>query len=221
MTKHFFPFSMTFKGFGLKGDAYALAEAKYNLEGEALDRQLATIDLRANPTALKRRLLDLDLIHNKIDAHMHDHKVAELEINNADLLARRKLEIELQYERITPYEAARQRAIFTTQLGAERDLALLDADRQHNRLNKQEYEKRRATLRDEPWVAIINSGFDPEQGIDGVFFEFDWNPKWIEFLKLNGYVGHSDEQIVDNWFTEVCRSHSPAELGTILVHDDE
>jgi len=202
---------------GLKGDAYAIAEAHYHLDGEDLDYRMAEITHRDNPTALARQVIELDFRHDHLDAYAYDNKIAELEIKDSNLLMLRKIDIEVMHEKVTPYEAARQKAMIKFGTGNERDVALLEIDHQFNKLSKPEFEKQRATLKDEPWVAIINSGFDPEQGIDGVFFEFDWNTKWIDFLKLNGYVGHSAEQIVDDWFTDVCRSHSAAELAGSLT----
>jgi len=118
------------------------------------------------------------------------------------------IEVDVRYGRVAPLDAARRRAELTFPPGLDRDLALLEADHDHGALDNNVYGRRRADLKNEPWVAIVNSGFNPEQGIDGVFFEFDWNSQWIEYLRNNGYVGHSDEQVLDDWFADVCRSHS-------------
>jgi len=211
MKKNILPFSWLPASWGLRGDAYAIAEANYEYEGEELERALAAIQYRNNPKALARQLIEIDFRYERISAYVYEHRVAEADILDPKLLAIRKLEIEVNNERITPYEAARAKVNFTIEPGVERDIALLDVDFQFNRIKKPEYEKQRASLKQEPWVAIVNSGFNLEEGIDGVFFEFDWNSKWIEFLKLNGYVGHTDEQIVEDWFADVCRSHNPAE----------
>jgi hypothetical protein len=116
------------------------------------------------------------------------------------------LQLDVRYQRISPYEAAKQR-VTMTQEGIERDLALLAIEHEHGKLNDNAYQKQCALLKNEPWICIVNSGFDPQNGIDGVFFEFDWTPQWIEYLRAHGYVGHTEEQVVDDWFTDVCRSH--------------
>jgi hypothetical protein len=57
----------------------------------------------------------------------------------------------------------------------------------------------------EPWVNVVNTNFDesnPNQG----FMELDWNDAFVKFLKGHGYQGSTDEEIVDAWFTELCRS---------------
>jgi hypothetical protein len=122
-------------------------------------------------------------------------------------LQRELIDLALRYEHITAYEAARQHAELEP-AGIERELRLLAVEHEFHRLTDTEYQKQRAGLKNEPWISVINSGFDPEQGIEGVFFEFDWNQQWIEFLRVNGYVGRTDEQVVDDWFADVCRSHS-------------
>jgi hypothetical protein len=166
---------------------------------------------------LERQLIELDLRHNHITDYIYDQKIANFEIADSILLRLRMIDIEVTHGKITPYDGARLKAMIVYPLGIDLDVALLEVDHQFDKSSKTEFEKRRATLRDEPWVAIINSGFDPEQGIDGVFFEFDWNAKWIDFLKLNGYVGHTAEQIVDDWFTDVCRSQTAAEVTGAMI----
>jgi hypothetical protein len=205
---------------GLKGNAYAVAEAHYYYEGEELERALAVINLRDTPAALTRKLFEIDRLYGHINKYEYDHKVAEFEINDPQELAIRKLKIDVAHKKISAYEAAQQEVAITTEAGVKREIALLDVEYRFDRLKKAEYEKQRASLKDEPWIAIINSGFDPEQGLDGVFFEFDWNVQWIEFLKLNGYVGHNDDQIVDDWFTDVCRSHTATERMPVVRDDD-
>jgi hypothetical protein len=203
---------------GLKGDAYAIAEANYYYEEEELDRALAKIAHR-NQSAFARQNLDIDLRYGHLNQYQYEHKVAEHEIADRDLLAIRKLEIDVVHDKISAYDAGRQKVNLTTLPGVDREVALLEVECKFDKLSQSDFEKQRATLKDEPWIAIISSGFDPEQGLDGVFFEFDWNERWIEFLKLNGYVGHNQDQIVDDWFTDVCRSHNATER--MPVHDDD
>ena len=57
----------------------------------------------------------------------------------------------------------------------------------------------------EPWVSVVDTKFDegtPNQG----FMELDWNKPFVEFLKQNGYEGATDEEIVEKWFTELCKN---------------
>lgn len=57
----------------------------------------------------------------------------------------------------------------------------------------------------EPWVNVVNTDFDennPRQG----FMELEWNAAFIVFLKKHGYEGKNDEEIVDRWFTDLCKN---------------
>lgn len=66
-------------------------------------------------------------------------------------------------------------------------------------------EKDKATARGEPWVRVINVNFDPENPGDG-YFELEWNQIFIRQLLEAGYSGQSEEEIVDSWFTNLCRN---------------
>lgn len=138
---------------------------------------------------LERRLLDIRL--------RDDQARWELEL----------LDLDLRHNRITEHAAAIRRVVLTHPPGVERDLALLAVNHEHGEVDDIAFQKQRAGLKNEPWIGIVTSGFDPEQGVDGVYLEFDWNQQWIEFLRTNGYSGRSDEQVIDEWFSDVCRSH--------------
>jgi hypothetical protein len=213
MKQRLIPFSILPGSWGLKGDAYRIAEAHYLYEDEELERKLAGITYQNDPKKLARENTEIDFRHGHIDAYLYDHRLATLDIDDPIALKLRQIEIETIHSNLTPFEAARQKVDIVTPPGVEHDIAMLEVNHQFNRMTRHEFEKQRASLRNEPWVAIINSGYDPSKGIDGVFFEFDWNPQWIDFLKTNGYAGHSPEQIIEDWFTDVCRSHSAAEFA--------
>lgn len=65
--------------------------------------------------------------------------------------------------------------------------------------------KELATERDEPWVDIISVELDPNN-IGAGAFELDWNDKFVAKLVRSGYKGKTDQQIVDQWFQDVCRN---------------
>ena len=57
----------------------------------------------------------------------------------------------------------------------------------------------------EPWVNVVNTNFDegnPNQG----FMELEWNKPFIDFLRKHGYEGATDEEVVDKWFTDLCKN---------------
>ena len=46
---------------------------------------------------------------------------------------------------------------------------------------------------------------DPENPGAGAF-ELDWNDIFVARLIKSGYQGKTDQDIVDNWFQDVCRN---------------
>lgn len=65
--------------------------------------------------------------------------------------------------------------------------------------------KEEATERGEPWVAVLDTKINNENVRNG-FFELDWNEYFIVQLRLAGYTGSSDEEIVERWFQDLCRN---------------
>ena len=62
-----------------------------------------------------------------------------------------------------------------------------------------------ATEKGEPYVAILSMDVDPTDLNQGAF-ELDWNEKFIANLIRAGYQGKTDEDLVDQWFQNVCRN---------------
>jgi hypothetical protein len=65
--------------------------------------------------------------------------------------------------------------------------------------------KERATRKEEPYVAVLNTHVNKDNVRNG-FFELDWNDYFVLKLKQEGYGydGDKDEEIVDRWFRELC-----------------
>jgi hypothetical protein len=73
---------------------------------------------------------------------------------------------------------------------------------------KKKSEKELATERGEPYVAILSMDIDPNDMQNGSF-ELDWNDKFVANLVRAGYQmdsKDSDADVVDRWFTAVCRN---------------
>ena len=69
-------------------------------------------------------------------------------------------------------------------------------------------EKELATERGEPWVSILSMEVDYNNIQNGAF-ELDWNDKFVANLIRAGYQmdpKDTDSDIVDRWFTAVCRN---------------
>jgi len=65
--------------------------------------------------------------------------------------------------------------------------------------------KELATANGLPYINVLAMELNPENiGIGA--FELDWNEIFIAKLIQAGYKGTSEEQIVDQWFTDICRN---------------
>ena len=64
--------------------------------------------------------------------------------------------------------------------------------------------KTAATAKQQPWVAVLETHVNPDSPRNG-FFELDWNEYFVAMLKNNGYTGITEEEIVDQWFSDLCR----------------
>jgi hypothetical protein len=81
------------------------------------------------------------------------------------------------------------------------------------RLKDNALEKELATINEKPWVKVINVHMaDPRDPSTG-FFELDWNDKFVEMLYNSGYSGRNPEDVVDQWFNDLCRGIITDEYG--------
>jgi len=62
-----------------------------------------------------------------------------------------------------------------------------------------------ATEKKEPYIAVLDTKVNPENVRNG-FFELDWNEYFVLQLTEAGYIGVTEEEIVDQWFQELCRN---------------
>lgn len=70
---------------------------------------------------------------------------------------------------------------------------------------KKKTAKELATERGEPWVNVLDMEIDMED-INSGAFTLDWNDKFVAQLMRFGYTGKTDQDIVDQWFQNVCRN---------------
>lgn len=62
-----------------------------------------------------------------------------------------------------------------------------------------------ATKNGDPWVQILSMEIDKDNPGQGAF-ELDWNDIFVARLIKSGYQGKTDQDIVDNWFQDICRN---------------
>ena len=149
---------------------------------EEYDRKTIDIISYDDEDKRKKDLLDIDLKYKKISIEEYDYKLNDIQ-NEKD-----------------SYEWKKN---------------ILDLDLQYNKINEQEHEKKLCTLNDEPYFEVINGKFEnPDEdniGSGGFLFELDYNEIFVNKLKENGWSGHSDDKIVDNYFKEICRQAADEE----------
>jgi RNA 3'-terminal phosphate cyclase len=87
----------------------------------------------------------------------------------------------------------------------DRTIAIAKVDKKYNKISQQEFEKRIATANEEPYVRVVSLEIDEKSPGSG-FFELDFNEHFVEYLANSGYEGVEPEQIVDNWFNDLCQN---------------
>ena len=65
--------------------------------------------------------------------------------------------------------------------------------------------KELATEKKEPWVTVLDTHVNKDNIRNG-FFELDWNEYFVLQLREAGYQGETEEIVVDQWFSELCRN---------------
>lgn len=65
-------------------------------------------------------------------------------------------------------------------------------------------DKELASDKGEPYVTILKVDLDPNNPRYGSF-ELDWNQQFIMKLMQSGYRADKEEDMVDQWFQDVCR----------------
>lgn len=65
--------------------------------------------------------------------------------------------------------------------------------------------KELASEKKEPWVSVLETHVNKDNVRNG-FFELDWNEYFVVQLRGAGYTGATDEEVVDQWFQELCRN---------------
>ena len=201
------PFRWLPASWGLVGKPFDIAEAHYTLDGEDLERALIQINYGDEPQVVREQTARMLHRLGKIDDRSLDQELAAAEYGGEENIPpKEQLAIDLAHGALTQYDY--QRAIVMHDIpdkdSVEHKVAMLKIDYDFDKIDQNNYEKSVANLTGQPWVGIIDHGFKPEEGVNGVYFEFDWNKEWIDFLRNNGYHGKSEEEIVEQWFSHVC-----------------
>ena len=82
---------------------------------------------------------------------------------------------------------------------------LLDYNLKHSNITQHEFDKQTATLDGEPYIRVVNLEMDSKSPSAG-YFELDFNENFVEYLANSGYEGVEPDEIVDNWFNDLCQN---------------
>lgn len=208
------PFALHPSSWGVRGDERARTEARYYLDGEDLERRLLELEFSGILTPhdekdFKYKKLALDLKWGKIQKIDYDKAIASIDYPNKKSVEYKRalLDIKLEHGEIeqVEYDKSAVELQYKDKDSQEYQIALANIERTHGELDEHSYAKRIATIKNEPWVRIVEAkiNYDAESG-NGLEFELDWNEAFVEELFRNGYRGASQSEIVDEWFTQTC-----------------
>jgi len=111
--------------------------------------------------------------------------------------ARRQSQLAAEAEAIEKERKAAKRA----EAKAKKEAKLAE---EAKKAKEEEGPKAKATAAGEPWVNVLGIELDQDNPGAGAF-ELDWNDIFVARLIKSGYQGKTDQDIVDNWFQDVCR----------------
>ncbi len=239
--KPLIPFNILPFTWGMKGKTRDIAHAEYYLSDYELDMRLNEINLTgtelANANLATKRKWD-KISEYEFDVGFNQINLTGKELENASLDVSMKYaiitkqdydvrkvrlngtiseiaEIEFQHglisEKDHDYKIAEIRNDEGTWLGVKH---------KHGDMSDNEFLKEMATLRNEPWVGMVSMDLDPSSANMGSF-EMDWNDLFIETIKKAGYVGRTEEDCVDLWFTDVSKNIALAELTGTGIFDEQ
>ena len=144
------------------------------------------------------------ILEKTLSGETLDRALADMIPNEEDRKFRH-LTIDKKYGKITTYEFYIKEAELVVNDQEELAHAKLAIDLEHEVITKQQYEHKKADLNKEPYVAVIGIDFDDKNPSKG-YFELDFNEYFVEYLANNGYDGIEPEEIVNEWFSDLCKN---------------
>ncbi len=150
-------------------------------------REIAKAEYELDGYELQERLLEIDK-----------------EVLGEQVFTEKLLDLKLKFSKISVNEYNRATADLITD-DTQRELAILKLDLADKKISIQDYEKRVATLKNEPWVTVLKMDCTKASSLEGSF-ELDWNSAFVAKLRDEGYEAPTDDGIVNQWFMELCRN---------------
>jgi hypothetical protein len=64
--------------------------------------------------------------------------------------------------------------------------------------------KEAANATKRPWISVVKMNIVDPTKISEIEMEFDWNEYFIQELRDSGYTGKEDEDLIEQWFHDLC-----------------
>ncbi len=120
------------------------------------------------------------------------------------LTGKSKLRAKAEYE-LTGIELTKELARIDIDNEIDAKVSDMDIEVEAGIITQPQRDKAVAELRDEPWVEVKHMEVNPQDVKQG-YMELDWNDQFVAMLHPSGYIGESDESVVNKWFNDICRT---------------
>lgn len=198
-----------------ESDTYRKAKLEYYYSGEELERRLIEEFNQPGSQEFRLQKLEHDLKWERI-SHL-EYEKRKLEILH-DMSSKEyrigMLRLKRIVGEISEYDL--KVAILKEEYHENSEtfkLKLLDVEREFDKITQLQYEKDKATIQGTPFFKIVDGRVVGHPGDGGIEFEFEWNDYFINELREAGWEGITDDQVVENWFSDACRQIASEELG--------
>lgn len=205
------PFKYTPAAWGLSGEAYEIAEICYNYDDIEAKLKIADVRYKHNEYEHERETATILFNANKIDNYEYQSRIIhnDMKFNKISVYEGKSKLLILEKDHgknpAYDYELALLKHEHNVITETEYKLELAALELKDGKITELEYEKRVAMINDVSWVKVIGLDTDKDNPGNGSL-ELDWNPKFVAELKEHGYEGATEEQIVDQWLSELCKT---------------
>lgn len=155
---------------------------------------------------LKGKTREVAKAEYELTGYELEHRL--LEIKKDDLTENeylsKQIDLSFKHGKITKAQQMRMLVDLVTDPD-QKALASVELDYKEGIITDTEYQKQTATLKKEPWVTVISMDFGGKQSLEGSF-ELDWNDFFVANLIKDGYQGPTPDNIVNQWFMNVCKN---------------
>jgi hypothetical protein len=87
----------------------------------------------------------------------------------------------------------------------EQAIALEKINFKYGHIDQHAHDKNMANFNGKEYVRVVGMELDEDSPGQG-YFELDFNDNFVEYLAKSGYEGVEQDQIVDNWFSDLCKN---------------